>query len=88
MSLWLSDPEVDDLCDGLRTNAAKTRALRNMGLTVRQKPNGRPLVVRSHAEAVLSGLQQLQAQFTPVREKPQPNREALILAFGRKRRAA
>ncbi len=54
--MWLTDTEIDDLCCGLSRNAAKVRHLQGMGLVVNTKPNGRPLVVRSHAEAVLSGV--------------------------------
>jgi len=50
---WFSDAEVDDLCTGLKVNAAKVRHLESLGLTVKQKPNGRPLVMRSHAENIL-----------------------------------
>lgn len=57
-TLWLSDDEVDDLCAGLTNSAAKRRYLEGIGLTVNRKPNGRPLVVRSHVESVLSGLSQ------------------------------
>lgn len=87
-TLWLTDPEIDDLCAGLRTNGAKARHLEGMGLVVNRKPNGRPLVVRSHAEAVLSGLAHIQpaptASTTPA---PQPNRDALVLMFKHKKAA-
>lgn len=79
-ALWLSDDEIDDLCGGLVRNAAKARHLRALGLVVNLKPNGRPLVVRSHAEAVLSGAPAANDDASPRRE---PNRDALILAFGR-----
>jgi hypothetical protein len=51
----LTDAEIDDICDGYRQSAAKVRFLRSMGLTVRRKPNGRPLVNRAHYIAVRSG---------------------------------
>ncbi len=44
----LTDDEVDQITAGLRQNAAKIRFLQSMGLTVRRKPNGRPLVNREH----------------------------------------
>jgi hypothetical protein len=56
----LSDTEVDALCGGLRQNAAKVRYLIGLGLTVNVRPNGRPLVWRTHADQVLSGLISLQ----------------------------
>lgn len=49
----LTDSEIDTICAGLVQNAAKVRYLRSMGLTVRQKPNGKPLVNRAHFELVL-----------------------------------
>jgi hypothetical protein len=48
----LSDAEIDDICSGLKQNAAKVRHLVGLGLTVYRKPNGRPLVNRAHYEAV------------------------------------
>lgn len=48
----LTDSEIDTICAGLVQNAAKVRYLRSMGLTVRQKPNGKPLVNRAHFEHV------------------------------------
>ena len=44
----LSDIEIDNICQGRVQNAAKLRHLRGMGLSVRRKPNGRPLVNRMH----------------------------------------
>jgi hypothetical protein len=76
---WFTDAEIDNLCEGYNINAAKVRYLRSLGLCVKQKPNGRPLVLRSHAEIVLAGLQQLQAN--AANEKTtgaKPNREALV----------
>lgn len=52
---WYTDNEIDDLCAGLINSASKIRYLRALGLHVERKPNGRPLVMREHAEAVLSG---------------------------------
>jgi hypothetical protein len=49
----LTDPEIDDICAGLVQNHAKVRFLQRLGLTVRRKPNGRPLVNRTHYDAVL-----------------------------------
>lgn len=55
-STFLTDAEVDALCAPLRQPAAQVRFLREaMHLTVTTKPNGRAVLVRSHAEAVLSG---------------------------------
>lgn len=51
----LADSEIDEICAGLVQNAAKVRYLRKLGLTVRQKPNGKPLVNRAHYDAVMLG---------------------------------
>lgn len=48
----LSDAEIDEICDGYIQNAAKVRFLKSLGLTVAQKPNGRPLVNRAHYDQV------------------------------------
>lgn len=51
----LTDPEISLICDGLVQPAAMIRHLGRMGLTVRRKPNGRPLVNRAHYESVMNG---------------------------------
>lgn len=48
----LTDAEIDGICAGLTQNAAKVRFMQSLGLTVRQKPNGKPLVNRAHYDAV------------------------------------
>lgn len=84
----LTDAEVDDLCSGLRQNAAKARYLRELGLTVNTRPNGRPLVMRAHAEQVLAGQSPAPAandtNTDAPRSTPTPNRAALIQLFSRK----
>ena len=93
MSMFLTDPEIDAMCEGLGPNshAAKIKRLQSMGLIVNRKPNGRPLVVRSHAEAVLSGRAAASASEASLNgaqgQPPQefkPDREAFILKFRRK----
>lgn len=51
----LTDAEIDSICAGYTQSAAKCRYLRGLGLTVDRKPNGRPLVNRSHYDAVRGG---------------------------------
>jgi hypothetical protein len=51
----LSDANIDFICAPLTQNAAMVRHLKRMGLVVRTKPNGRPLVNRAHYDAVTSG---------------------------------
>lgn len=54
----LTDSEVDAICAGLVQNHAKIRFLQRIGLTVRKKPNGRPLVNRAHYDSVMGCGQQ------------------------------
>lgn len=49
----LTQAEIDDICHPLRQGAAQVRYLASLGLTVRVRPNGKPLVGRDHAAAVL-----------------------------------
>lgn len=82
-SLFLSQAEIDDLCHPLTQASAQVRFLRASGLTVTVKPNGRPAVVRSHAESVLSGQRQAPAPSSPVEKlevaaQPRPNVEGFM----------
>ncbi|GMV45134.1 MAG: hypothetical protein AMXMBFR66_05320 [Pseudomonadota bacterium] len=82
--LYLTDAEIADLCAPLTQPAAQVRHLRALGLTVTTKPNGRPVVIRSHAEAVLSGRPVPGPAALAPSERPaveQPNRGALIKLF-------
>lgn len=65
--MWtdLTDAEIDLICDGYTQNAAKVRYLQSMGLTVRRKPNGRPLVNRSHYEAVNGSPRAMSTDYQP-----------------------
>lgn len=79
---WYSDQEIDNLCEGLKNNAAKVRHLQAMGLTVKRKPNGRPLLMRQHAELTLSGMKAAQTAIdAAAKSSTQPNRDALVLQF-------
>jgi len=50
----LTDTEINGICDGYTQNYAKVRFLERMGLVVRRKPNGKPLVNRSHYDAAMN----------------------------------
>lgn len=63
----LTDDEIDAICAGYVQNAARVRYLKRLGLTVRVKPNGRPLVNRNHYDAVMGCANQ------PQRIDLQPN---------------
>jgi len=66
-SPFLTDAEVAFMCEPLTQHAAQVRHLRNvLGLRVRLRPNGKPLVLRADVEA--------QAPSTrPAPEKPDVN---------------
>jgi hypothetical protein len=87
---WYTDAEIDDLCAGRTSNAAKARYLSSLGLTVHRKPNGRPLVIRAHAEAVLAGLAAMQQkeQSASQASGAQPNRAGMLLLFQQRKGAA
>jgi hypothetical protein len=75
---WLSQEEVDDLCEPLKQHAAQVRFIRRLGIAVRMKPNGAPLVMRTQLEETMNPAGK---RLKPA--KTEPNREALVLAFGR-----
>lgn len=85
MNLWLKQQEIDELCEPLTQPAAQIRFLREtLALTVHEKPNGRPLLLRSHVEHVLSGLPtKVKTRGAPSRPAAQPNVAGLQLAFGK-----
>lgn len=56
MSIWLSDAQIDSMCEGIKRNHERLTYLRSLGLTVKEKPNGKPLVMISNVEAVLGGV--------------------------------
>ena len=76
--LYLTDAEIADLCAPLTQPAAQVRHLRALGLTVTTKPNGRPVVIRSHAETVLSGRAQVSAEAAPKGAAPQANLDGFM----------
>ena len=80
--LWLTEAEIDELCDPLTQPSAQVRFLRASGLTVTVKPNKRPAVVRSHAESVLSGQRPTPPSFQVGKPEsganPRPNIEGFM----------
>lgn len=80
---WLTKDEIDDLCQPLTQAAAQIRFLQSLGLTVKTKPNGAPLVIRSHFEQVMNpaGIHKPQLRLGP-------NRAALLALHAKKKRPA
>lgn len=74
---FLSDAEVQAMCDGLVVPAAQLRYLQRLGLLVQRKPNGRPLLMRSEVERVL-GAGRFQVQTVTGGPSGQPNRAGLL----------
>lgn len=52
----LTDIEIDEICGGLVQNHAKIKFLQGLGLTVRRKPNGKPLINRQHYQNVMTAV--------------------------------
>lgn len=50
---YLTDAEILAMCEPLKQPAALCRFLSGMGLLVKQKPNGRPLVLRTELDRVM-----------------------------------
>jgi len=50
---FLSDAEISDVCAPLQMPSAQCRYLEGLGLLVKRKPNGKPLLARSEIERVL-----------------------------------
>ncbi|CAN7199506.1 DUF4224 domain-containing protein [Acidovorax sp. LjRoot118] len=80
---YLTDSEIDGICEPLRSVAAMCRHLKRMGLMVVAKPNGRPLVARSEFERVLGAARMETTAKTPSTHGP--NVSALVDHLTRKK---
>ncbi len=72
MTPFLTDPEIDEICSPLTQPAAQIRYLESIGLIVKRKPNGRPMVGRRHYEDMMSG------KHSEAARPDGPNMEALM----------
>jgi hypothetical protein len=84
--LWLTNTEIDDLCEGLQRKAERLIFLRGLGLNVKTKPNGEPLVMRSNLEAVLGG-SPAAGRATVPSTAAQPDAAGLRAMFAKPKRA-
>lgn len=84
MTPWLSPGEVNDLCAPLTQKAAQCSFLLSLGLIVKRKPDGSPLVMRSNVEAVLGGIVNPAAPNPATRGKTGLNKSGLLLMFQKK----
>lgn len=78
MTPWLSQDEIDDLCAPLTQHAAQIRFIKGLGITVREKPNGAALVMRTHFDETMNPAGK--------KKKPascEPNRSGLQLVFSK-----
>ena len=64
MTPYLTKAEIDDICDPLKLPGAQVRHLQRLGMIVKRKPNGQPLVARGEFDRVMIGRQ----------TEPQPNK--------------
>lgn len=69
---WLTQDEINDLCQPLKQASAQIRFMRGLGLTVKTKPNGAPLVMRNHFEQTMNPADKVKPE-----GKREPNRAAL-----------
>lgn len=83
MPPFLTDAEINAICDGLTQPAAMARYLARLGLTVHTKPNGRPLISRTQFETVMAGRQ----SNTPT-TRPAADAGAVIALFRARRAGA
>ena len=75
MTPYLSDAEVLEICDPLKLGKAQCRYLARLGMVVKNKPNGKPLIARGEFERVMIG-KQLDAKNALT--GTQPNTSALL----------
>ncbi|WP_432731476.1 DUF4224 domain-containing protein [Variovorax sp. W6] len=78
LPMFLTDAEIVEICEPLKSSAAQKRFLRSLGVVVNEKPNGKPLVVRSHIEWVLSGRIGPAVTLPGFDPRSQPNVEGLL----------
>ena len=81
MSIFLTDFEMRNICAPLVQPAAICRWFKRSGFVFKPKPNGMPLISRSHYEQVM-GQAILSEAGRSVTDSP--NREALMGLFGSK----
>lgn len=55
MKPYLSDAEIDEICEPLTQSHAQIRYLKRLGVPVGRKPGGRPLVGRAAFDRAMAG---------------------------------
>jgi hypothetical protein len=84
MTPWLSPDDVNDLCEPLTQKAAQCAFLKTLGLTVKRKPDGSPLVMRSNLELVLGAIANPATANPEAQGKSGPNKTGLLLFLNKK----
>lgn len=85
---WYTDEEVDNLCEPLTQDAAKAKFLRKeYGLYVTRRRNGKVLLMRAHAEAVLGGAVAQGLASGELKREPKGPDEGALIDFLAARRA-
>lgn len=85
---WLTDTQLDSLCEGIsrEQKARRCKYLRGLGLKVIETPSGAPRVLISNVEAVLGGVPV--AVNKPGTAAAEPDRAALMAHFGKRKKVA
>jgi hypothetical protein len=87
MKPYLSDAEIDEICEPLTQPHAQIRYLRSIGVPVSRKPGGRPLVGRAAFDRVMAGSPPEAANDAqPPSAGPQPDHAALQQHFTKQRK--
>lgn len=81
---YLTDQEIDGICDPLTQPMAQIKYMRSLGMVVQRKPSGRALVAREEFKRV-TVLQEQAAAFSP---EARPDRERLLRLVGGNRHGA
>ncbi|CAN7516335.1 DUF4224 domain-containing protein [Acidovorax sp. LjRoot129] len=85
---WLTDAEIVEMCAPLEQPAAQCRHLESLGLLVRRKPNGRPLLMRSELDRVLGATRITVQAAAPAPSMTTPNVTALRDHLSKKKHGA
>lgn len=87
MKPYLSDAEIDEICDPLTQPHAQIRYLRSLGVQVTRKPSGRALVGRAAFDRVMAGSPLEAANDAQTSTNaPQPDHAALQQLFAKQRK--
>lgn len=87
MKPYLSDDEINEICDPLTQPHAQIRYLQSLGVPVSRKPNGRPLVGRAAFDRLMAGSPPVAANDTHAPPQDgQPDHAALQQLFNRQRK--